>query len=269
MAEPITVVIPLVRAHDLCIAELLASLVNEADLIHEVLICRSGLPTSDQATFRSLLASTSAAVPFPIKALPTRKRQTAGENRNRGAAAAKTSFIAFMDADDVYVPGRLRLLVNVALSHNSNLVVHDFCSDNASLPACFDISSDSPEIVSSDALYKATFPVGRHRALEGSVPGDTNLALPPSLQSEHSIVHGHTFVRSRVFDSVRFSRIYPGEDGQFCRDVLWELGGVNYIPAKLSTYRSSLSAESHSTVRDKAVRRLRATKDLGWRALRP
>ena len=269
MAKPITVVIPLVPAHDFFVAELLVSLTNEAALIEEVLICRSGLTTHDQAAFQTLLASASAAVPFPVRALTTGKRQTAGENRNRGAAATRTSFIAFMDADDVYAPGRLSLLIDIAQSQNSNLVIHDFCSIEDDLPFWPGVSSGFPDIVSSGALYEATFPGGRNSVLADSTTGEANLRLPHSLRSEHSIAHGHTFVRDSVFDRIQFSGIYPGEDGQFCRAVLWELGGVNYIPARLSTYRPSLSAKNQSTPRDKAIRRFREIKSFGWRALRP
>lgn len=267
--KPVTAVVPLVAAHDRYLPELLTRLEAESLLLQEVIVARSGQPTLSSQAVGGGLRDAVDATSFPVRLLPTRRRQTAGENRNRGAAEAKTPFIAFMDADDLYAPKRLGIMLSVALKHESNLVLHDFGGTEAELSVLHEEPLEGLSVIGTDELYDATFAAGRNRKLEGSTPGDTNLYLPAPLAKHHGIHHGHTLVRTSVFDRVAFSRIYPGEDGQFCRDVLWELGNVNYIPERLSAYRPLLSAETQSTNVDKVTRRVRAIRDQGWRALRP
>lgn len=267
-SRPITVVIPLVEAHDHHLADLFQTLAAEAALIREVVVARSLLSRQLATEYSSWAHSLGHEHQLQVRVVATGRRATAGENRNRGWAEATTKYVAFMDADDLYVSGRLGAMLSVADGFESNLVLHDFWASEATWHESPRDEWGLVDVVHTDDLFAATFPAGRDRGSEGLVPGDTNIIVPSVNGASSTVHHGHTLVRTSVIDAVRFGRRYPGEDGQFCRDVLWNLGKVDYIPARLSIYRSELTAESHTGLWAKSVRRLRSVPELGINAFR-
>jgi len=63
--------------------------------------------------------------------------------------------------------------------------------------------------------------------------GTTNL----SAGDNYHIHHGHSTVRKHVLDKISFNEnMGYGEDGDFCRRILYNIGGVYYIAEKLMIY---------------------------------
>lgn len=265
----VTVVIPVVETHDRYIPEVLESISSDRDVIDSVVLARSGLPDERVGTYQRFADQLSLRSGIPLDVASTRRRMTAGLNRNRGWALSKSPYTAFIDADDLYVPRRLTKMLSVADKFSSNLVLHDYWGTTGPVANGQEEDWAMSDVISSEQLMKATFPHGRNRRAEGSVPGDTNIIIPDWVGENRTAHPGHVLVRTDIRERVVFGPRYPGEDGQFCRDVLWDLGSVHYIPARLSIYRRELSAERESTILDKIHRRVHATRDLGLRALNP
>ena len=269
MERPVTVVVPLVPQHDVFVPSLLQSLTRDRDLIRKVVLARSSVNRSQIDALREWTGELSKEHSIPVDLLPDRARRTAGANRNRGWCSSNSEYTAFLDADDSYAEGRLGCLVDVAEAFGSNLVLHDFWYSRES--EC-DVVLDSwslDDVIHTDSIFSATFPNGRNRSSEGTIPGDTNILIPQESDRPLQVGHGYAFVRTKIRSQVQFGLRYPGEDGQFCRDVLWSLGRVDYIPARLATYRRELTAERQADYRDKLTRRLRSVRDIGWSALKP
>lgn len=89
------------------LAEAVASVAAQTDVDQEVWIVDDGSTDDTLALARRLAAE---AHPLPIHVL-TQPNQRAGAARNNGAAHATGEFLAFLDSDDVWTPGRLRLML--------------------------------------------------------------------------------------------------------------------------------------------------------------
>lgn len=252
-----TVVVPLVKAHDHHIPELLRTLAFETDVIEAVVIARSSLKLGRVESYSQWLLGLGSRVGVNVRLESSPKQATAGENRNRGWSAASSEFVAFVDADDLYVSGRLGMMLSVATTFNSNLVLHDFWNSEDEWRSSPADDWSMEDVLHTEQLFSATFPNGRDRDREGITPGDTNVSIPPSNGRSHAATQGHTLVRTSISQLVSFGSRYPGEDGQFCRDVLWEMGRVEFIPSRLSVYRASLSAETRMGYGRRALRKLR------------
>jgi len=241
MAKPITLVIPLVPKHDQYLPDLLSGLGADRVLIDKVVLARSELPSWKRRAFSRWADDLAQKIGVRVETSSTSKRCTAGINRNRGWQISNSMYTAFVDADDSYSASRLHLLLNVAEEFNSNLVLHDYWLPHELQESAAPDIWGMDEVVQDDVLLEATFPVGRDRHSEGRNPGDTNINVPP-MTREQRVAHGHTLVRTDIYPAIRFGPIYPGEDGQFCRDVLWFLGRVSYVPARLAVYNYRRSA---------------------------
>lgn len=255
--KSVTVVVPLVPAHDKFVPNLIEQLSQERDVIASVVLSRSSARNRNVRMLLDEVASLQSDHGIEIEVIATHRQQLAGQNRNRGWFRVRTPFTAFLDADDEYAQDRLARLLEVAESEASDLVIHDFMLKTVETDKIPKTSWTTQDLVRSDALYEATFAQGRNRQKEGQTPGDTNVIVPPNSTQYTSVHHGHILVRTDLRRTFRYSTLYPGEDGQFCRDVLWGGGTVTYIPARLSAYRPNLSAEMDSGALLRAKRRLR------------
>lgn len=252
----VSVVVPVVPSHDAFIEKLISDLCSDDSLIDMVVIARSELPNKAVASYKVWLNLISRRLKpnFKIVLSSDPEQRLAGENRNRGWAVVQTDWTSFQDADDHYSKLRLPTLLDVGKMHHANLVCHDYWTEadvKSELPLGEDLERRS--IISSEEIYAQTFPGGvRMRNLEGSSLGDTNLVVPRSPVGFWPVTHGHLLVRTSVRSTLQFSQLERGQDGQFCRDVLWDLGGVVYVPQKLSTYnisRSTMTASGYSKLK--------------------
>jgi hypothetical protein len=236
------VVVPLAPAHDQHLPGLIEQLAHESSSIERILICRSSDNLKSHSLLWELIDFLGNHHQLRIELMLTRPHQSAGRNRNAGWKAADAEFTAFVDADDIYASGRLNSMLNVATEYKSDLVVHDFLVPNESLFVFPEDKWEFEDLIHSEALSLATFPYGRDRTCEGSSPGDTNIQIPPNHKNRQGVHHGHMMVRTDLRNSYQFGDLYPGEDGQLCRDILWGRGRVVFIPARLSAYLPLRSA---------------------------
>ena len=265
----ITVVVPLVPAHDHFVPNLIMQLSHEKEQISRVILARSSASDASALNLRELVEPLSHDCNIEISILPTRQQKLAGQNRNRGWHSVETVYTAFLDADDEYARNRLTTLVEVAESEGSDLVLHDFMLRGTAEGEIPVSTWSSDDLIRTSELYIATFPNGRSRHLEGLDPGDTNIVIPANPTNHRGVHHGHTFVRTQLRQKYRFSNLYPGEDGQFCRDILWDMNRVTYVPAPLSAYRPELSAERDADLTLKVRRRAaKFGRDLRARVMR-
>lgn len=245
-----SIVVPITPTHDRYLPSLIANLSSSTCSIESVIIARSELRDSERSRYQDHLdrVSTENSIKFPIILSSIQKKQLAGANRNRGWSEVKSAWTSFCDADDWYSPFRLNRMVDVARQTKSNLVCHNYFLNEPTLTKQTEEEGRLLAPVPSDLIFEHTFPRGsRDRELEGSSSGDTNLVVPSDSGKFWPVHHAHLLVNNSVRGQIGFGELPRGEDGQFCRDVLWELGGVTYIPLKLSAYMSTRStANSHS-----------------------
>ena len=252
----VTVVVPLVPAHDRFVPQLIAQLVQQREPIERVILARSSARSRNMEPLMKSVSALRAKHDIQIEVSATRRQQLAGQNRNRGWDQVGTTFTAFLDADDEYSENRLAHLVEVALSEESDLVLHDFLLKDSDSDSLLDDTFCLGDLLRTPELFDATFPDGRNRSREGKQPGDTNINIPPNATKHQTVHHGHVLVRTSLRQDFRYGNLYPGEDGQFCRDVLWAKRQVTYVPAKLSAYRPGLSAEASASVALRTRRKL-------------
>ena len=115
----VSVVIPALNAGDF-ILRAIDSALSQGRVLHEVIVVDDG-STDDTGAVVSDISRRDARV--RLVTLPM--NQGPGPARNAGFAAATGDWIAILDADDVYLPGRLDYLVEKAEQLNL-----DFAADN-------------------------------------------------------------------------------------------------------------------------------------------
>jgi len=242
----VTIVIPLVPSHDRFLQELIPQLSGERHVIAKVILARSSARKRELPHLLRIVRSLQADYGLDIEVLATHRLQLAGQNRNRGWHHVSTPFTAFLDADDEYAEDRISRLVEVARDDQSDLVIHDYLLKETQTDTLPLATWKTEDLIQTDALYAATFPRGRDRTREGSIPGDTNIHVPQTSSHQWNVCHGHILVRTELRRTYQYTNLYPGEDGQFCRDLLWGGRRVTYVPARLSAYRPNLSAETQA-----------------------
>ena len=266
----VTVVVPLIPSHDRFLPELFACLVTDRDVLDKIVISRSHFGWKRKSLFvdETRRVAEEFELIDKLEFSLSRWRNAAGRNRNLGWKKVQSKWTAFVDADDLYLPNRLSSLLTFAESNSDtvNLVLHGYeyqpnenwdCDFSRNLPVSGEITS-----ISSSIIFDATFPNGiRRTRKERDQQGGTNLTIPiPGSDSCHEVPHGHSFVRTEVRKSVRFKNRRLRcrcEDGLFCRDVLWKLGGVHYLPVRWSIYRINYSSARPMRVFASARDRLR------------
>jgi glycosyltransferase involved in cell wall biosynthesis len=246
----ITVVVPVVPTHDKYLKNLFDGFLSDAEVIDSIIVARSQLPQSHVEDFQDQIQELADKVGLStkIRLSANKERVLAGPNRNRGWELVTTQWTAFIDADDYYSPQRLSKMLSVAENKNATLVIHDFWSSVAEYETTPEDEWAFRDVIDSDRIFESTFPHGvRDRGNEGRRPGDTNVNIPNNPPNRSGVHHAHLLVSTNVRESILFSQLKFGEDGQFCRDVLFDLGGVSYVPARLSIYNSQNSAAASKT----------------------
>lgn len=122
MNPNVSVVIPVYNAQS-TLEQCLDSVLRQA-------VCLEAICVDDGSTDQSLdIMRRFAQQDARVKVL-TQKNQYAGVARNRGMAAAKGKYLAFLDADDYFLSGVLGRLYTLAESHELDLVKGGFLSVN-------------------------------------------------------------------------------------------------------------------------------------------
>jgi len=124
MASLVSVVIPAYNAAEF-IGRSIASLRQQTLTDMEILVVDDASTDATVATVKALMATNS-----DIRLLEQPQNGGVAVARNTGIAQAQGRYIAFLDADDVFLPQRLEVLVQQAEAHQldvvgDNQVMHD------------------------------------------------------------------------------------------------------------------------------------------------
>lgn len=225
----IDIVIPIIPAHHTYLPRLFRELRCSTVLPEKLIIAASSQTTSST----KYLAKITTGLPFDTEILATSKPLPAGANRNRGLKKSESDYVTFCDADDSYSNIRLEFLLQIAKEYDPDLILHNY----SRLKPRFYLHILPPKniLITQTDIYKSTFPNGlRNLEQETGIKGNTNLILPPGTKNNWRIHHGHATVK-RTIDLEYGVRAF-GEDGQFCRDILFSGKKVYYTPNKLSNY---------------------------------
>ena len=255
MPKAFSIVIPVVEQHDKFLPALISGLCKEAHLIEEIIICRGGLDESKRDQYICWLNqfTKSQGKVIPLFLESSRKSRNAGRNRNIGAQKAKSDWIAFIDADDIYSDERLSILKKVIEKNpGTNLILHSYTYQNelGEYPLIQVNQQTSFEPILNEVLYNEN-----HEGTNSEE--NTNIKVPVSAGGRSRVHHGHVTVRKSVFEKIHYITEGVAEDGKFCRRVLQELGGVIYLAVPLSIYVVNESGTNISPLK-KRIQDLRA-----------
>jgi glycosyltransferase involved in cell wall biosynthesis len=87
------------------LAEALASVMAQKNVEFELIVVDDG--STDETAWRLPTLANQLAAQFPVRILRTENQGPAAA-RNRGVDAARAPFIAFLDSDDLWLPGKLQ-----------------------------------------------------------------------------------------------------------------------------------------------------------------
>lgn len=118
IAPNISVIIPLHNRKNM-ISRALNSVLNQTVLPCEILICDDGSDDAPQSVMADLRNANTE-----IKWLRTEKCCGVSHARNRGIAAAKGEFIAFLDSDDEWLPKKSELQLNFFRQNPQFNIIH-------------------------------------------------------------------------------------------------------------------------------------------------
>ena len=107
MATSLSVIIPFYRELDV-LWKAVASVIENAEWVEvvEVIVCNDG--SFDEATIRASISPDAKSL---VKVLTNRYAPGPGGARNTGLDAAGGDIIAFLDADDFWLAGKLKLQI--------------------------------------------------------------------------------------------------------------------------------------------------------------
>jgi glycosyltransferase involved in cell wall biosynthesis len=119
----LSVVIPAYNAGPLLVAAMGSVAAAERDDV-EVIVVDDGSTDGSPAAAVAALAAAAPSAPAPIQLLRQENRGP-GAARNRGLAAARGEFAAFLDADDIWLPGRAAALLDPGSAESAALARAD------------------------------------------------------------------------------------------------------------------------------------------------
>lgn len=225
----IDIVIPIIPAHHVYLVRLLHEIRSSIVLPDKLIIAASSQNTSTV----EYLTTVTRNLPFATEILPTSETLYAGSNRNRGLKKSTSNYVTFCDADDSYSRNRLQFLLRIAKEFDPDLILHNY---SRLKPLVYLNSLKlTDDFITQNELYQSTFPNGlRKRGQETGIGGDTNLILPTFAKRSWKIAHGNATVKTSI--NFEYSDRAFGEDGQFCRDILFSGKKVYFTPNKLTNY---------------------------------
>ena len=178
-----------------------------------------------------------------VKLTTQNLRTFSGAARNRGWRLATSEWVVFLDADDTYVINMLKIIKNaIDICGDANLILHGYQYNNKKF-FLKKFESDFvkiDQIVGPAEILQSTLEYMKNQNTLNNV--SSNIAIPFNSFGITEVHHGHATVRNSIYDEIKYKEIQKAEDGLFCRDVLFSLGGVYFIPAKLSIYNDRFSS---------------------------
>jgi glycosyltransferase involved in cell wall biosynthesis len=226
-----SIVIPIYPPHLNFIPRIINNIIlseNSTVLISEIILCISEI----NSEISNKITEAYKELKIPITISFVSEPKNASQNRNRGWELAKSEYICFLDADDIYHPERFNILKEIIEENNyPDAIVGSY------LRKCeimnFNKINKPYNIVSSEITFQKTFPNNlRNESSERGIMGDTNL-----ITDNIPITHGSPVIRRSI--DIRFREdMRWGEDGKILRDILWKNpeNGVLITNEKLMYY---------------------------------
>lgn len=118
----VSVIIP-VYGNIATLPRALASIAAQTVRPSEILICDDGTPTPDVWPYLQSLGNNYEGIPLRVFQQPN---AGAGAARNRCLAHASGQFVAFLDADDWWLPAKLERSIAVLNQTDATFVAHNF-----------------------------------------------------------------------------------------------------------------------------------------------
>jgi glycosyltransferase involved in cell wall biosynthesis len=228
-----SIIIPIVPKHYKYVKKLFKELETENDIIKEILLCASSQNYQARKKLDSIVLETSFAK--KVRILESSANLTAGENRNRGIHAATGDLLAFLDADDSYYKARLKTLLYYFDTFKVEAIVHNYFRLAPRFFMTLNKFFHKPVIIPCEQIKKSTFQnMTRNQNLEIGIYGETNIIVPNKKFNNYKIHHGHLTIRRN--NTIFYSKRYPGEDGEYCRNLLEKGINLVFISQKLSIY---------------------------------
>jgi len=233
----ITLVVPCIpRDIGILEARLLPSILNQTVWPREVIIALSNTTDVDA---KRLELKWSHTIPT-LKVLATTAIQSPGQNRNRGATAASSKIVSFMDADDEMHRQRIQIIHEVmATQTTAKCVLHGFSLTSHSKADQFDwhqfMSTYTTSILDDVTMYEC-------HQLDWNV--HANSILLTLLQHERPYPWaqpGHSTCLKSVLDEVVFGERGRFEDCAFNQEVRARYGNeaTVFVALPLSVYYPS------------------------------
>jgi glycosyltransferase involved in cell wall biosynthesis len=212
----IGVAIPCYVGHIAALYELLDSIENQMRIPDKVVVSSS---STDEL-------HVSKEYSFPLEIVVSKEKKNAAENRNIASShLMDMDYVTFFDADDIMVPERIQVLLEVIDSYHSDILLHNF-STNTSIHSLNPIETIE---VRMNTLCQAPSGCITH-----------SLGYSDQIDQIH---HSQVTVKKEILEKVKFpeeAQYNEMEDCVFCHRV-FDLPNIQnaYIVNPLSYYRPS------------------------------
>lgn len=221
----VSVVVPLYN-HSSYIVDALQSVVDQGNIVKEAIVIDDG--SKDD----SLRIARQFAIDSPWIRIASQNNSGAAVTLNRGVQMASAEFVAILNSDDVWAPGRLDCLVR-ALDLDVGL---DLAASDLSF-----INDDSVEI--GNAWYEGARDSFIERRDLGLALMDANILMTTS----------NFVIRRRVFDELGgFADLRYAHDVDFALRLILNGRRIGFIDRALMAYRvheTNTIKENHASVR--------------------
>lgn len=223
----ISIIIPTYNCSD-CIADALNSILKQDMEDYEIIVVDDGSKDNTNTIMTSYMRNFPEKIKYFYQ-----ENQGVSSARNKGIKESKGEYIVFLDADDLILPGSLKMR-NAFLDRNRSvdLVFTDYYMDNQSTAVL--------EAVKFKDFFKYSFDSEVEDFISNSAFFPNYLAFSP-----HPVWIGTVMMRKKIIDTIGLFRIdfLNAQDLEFIIRIIRKFK-VGYIDKPLSSYRHSLSQNS-------------------------
>jgi len=212
----ISVIIPCIPKHIPYLNDVLQNMKDQTLKAYEIIITLSETKEEDAKKLENELRN---KFNINLKIIPHLEKQNSAENKNRGVKYVDKicEYIAFIDADDITYPSKLKDMIDFMLLHDAELGLHSY--DPAFNP---NYKNLNPKELKEHEI---------NNVLEGHY-------YIPKLGASH----GHVIIKKYIIDNITFNpKCNYCEDSDFIRKILDNNYKGVFLNKPLILYRSELS----------------------------
>ncbi|MFK5985948.1 MAG: glycosyltransferase family A protein [Pseudomonadota bacterium] len=204
----------------------ISSLEHSTIFPYEVIIA---LSETDESQAQELEQRIKKTTRLNISILATTEKQYAGENRNRGALAAKSDTIMFFDADDEAHPQKIEITKIIFDLYKPKMMTHHFLWASRKFEQ---YDTNCLNIIKPETIYEYTL----GKKSDSQWIFSDRYATDKWGGNEVHPHHGHVAIDKSVILQVQYSADPRGQDAKFCVDVLKTFKNTIDIKANLVNY---------------------------------